>query len=410
MGIARQAAFPAARAAARPVTGYRTRPDWVLADELYVQDWAQGLYWSGGRIVELADVLASSRNSPMVEADADGVLRSALANAPLVSNGGLSAWLSRTNKSTNYNANPPALIAMTDGTSFTAAATNVAAQGGDANSRWGVVDAAAQILAAGLAGVCTAGRAYRINDTAGAAAADLNLLGAAGNTNVHTVSAYILGTGNAKLGTGLAGATFALQFALSSGFVRRAASGTPGSTQGGRVIALAGADVFAILPQYEEGSFASPPIITTGGTATRQAENLTMSGLALAPGRKIRVKAAYNRTPASKCVLSHHRTDANNYIEIYANGTACHARVVRGGAEEANINVAAAIPTNGTPFEAELTLAANGISLAVDGGAPASSGAITMPDVTAMTTHKAGSDAAPANHANTQLKRFSIAA
>jgi hypothetical protein len=72
------------------------------------------------------------------------------------------------------------------------------------------------------------------------------------------------------------------------------------------------------------------------------------------------------------------------------------------------IREVAALPVDGTVADIELTVNADSISLSVDGSAPASSGAVTMPTLSSLTTHKLGSDATPANWANGALAYIGV--
>jgi hypothetical protein len=175
------------------------------------------------------------------------------ANRPTVS--------ARYNKCTNNNANPVDLTGMT--------------KSGDAAAVLSVVDDSAALAAAVAAGVIPAGKAtsgkvYLLDNTAGVAQAYANAAGTTGNLNSHTVSAYVRGTGTARVGTNSV-ATIP-QTPLTGAYQRvvfTAASGTTGQTL--YVTAEPGAVVYFILNDMRESVHAIPgiptPQVVTGSGA-----------------------------------------------------------------------------------------------------------------------------------------------
>lgn len=164
----------------------------------------------------------------------------------------------RTNKCNNYNANPTDLTGLT--------------KTGDAAATLTLVDDTASLTTANLGTICTSGKVYKLDNSAGstAAIATQGTTGSAntGNTNAHSLSAWMRGTGTARLRlTGVNSTTLA----LSSTYTKwKTENVTPSaSTDNWSVWASAGAVVYFILNQLEEGATASPIIITQGSSASR---------------------------------------------------------------------------------------------------------------------------------------------
>lgn len=165
----------------------------------------------------------------------------------------------RTNKCTNWNANPVDLSGVV--------------KSGDAAAVLSVVDDVASLAAAGLAAICFSGKVFKLDNSAGTTAAFATVVGGTGNTNIHSVSGWIRG-GTGALGIGgIARPTFAASGAYRKLVVENQTPGSSSGTWG--ISADAGQVVYFILNQLEEGSFASPPIITTGAAATRAGDLLT---------------------------------------------------------------------------------------------------------------------------------------
>jgi len=123
-----------------------------------------------------SDSAATTRN-------ASGKLVAVLANTPRFDHDeagnalGLRIEPVSTNKCTNTNVNP------TDTSGFT--------KGGDANSTISVVDAPAGLLeAADLEQLCTNGKVFYLDNSAGTSNAYVDIAGEVGNTNIHSASVY----------------------------------------------------------------------------------------------------------------------------------------------------------------------------------------------------------------------------
>ena len=167
----------------------------------------------------------------------------------------------RTNLCTNYNANPDAAL------------TNVV-KSGDAAATLTRVDDSSALATAGLSGVCTSGFAFRLDNSSGAANAFATIQGGAGNTNQHTASVYIRTNGTeCRLQIeSTAGSTATTKAA----YERETFSASPAAA-GNKflIVATPGAVATFVLNQFEEGAFASSPIVTAGASATRAADVVT---------------------------------------------------------------------------------------------------------------------------------------
>lgn len=206
-----------------------------------------------------------------------------VATQPRITDRGLLIEGARTNKCTNYNAAPQALVTPTTAAAFNAAVSGLAASAGDANALFGVVDDTAELLAAGLQNICTNGRVFKIDNSACAATSSVSVLGATGNTNAHYYSTY----GRATAGTGTVGRSASGSGAASisgASYTRVGASLTPaGAAETLRIQAVAGAIVYFILNQLEEGAFVSSPIPVAGASATRPADVCSIAASITAP-------------------------------------------------------------------------------------------------------------------------------
>lgn len=270
-------------------------------------------YWNVNRIGTQAEMLADLRNSIATGYDADGTLRSYPVNTPVIPRGvGLLARGQRTNKDTNFNANPVDLTGVTlEGASGGAADPGVTLT---------IVDNPAQLAAAGLSGICTSGKVYRLNNPPGGSAARAVFNGVPGNLNSHALSCYMRGTGNAQLRF-QGGAN--VQVALTPNFQRVTAVGAANSAAFPMyVLALAGSDVYFVLNQLEEGSYVTDPIVVAGSALPRLADSITApnfasqaAALGLGDGVAGRVVASLTSLGENKSLLCM-GPDSLNFLEL----------------------------------------------------------------------------------------------
>lgn len=163
----------------------------------------------------------------------------------------------RTNKCTCMKRNPTVT-------------TNMSPSGTGTNGGLSIVTDMSAITAAGLERSCTLGAFYRLNNSTGSSTATVNMTSAGfGNTNPHSMSAFVKHSGGACVlrFDSNAGAVIVPQ---SSIFVRvKSENVTPTSQYNQlQITAGPGAIVDFILPQLEEGAFATSPICQLDQTAS----------------------------------------------------------------------------------------------------------------------------------------------
>jgi hypothetical protein len=185
---------------------------------------------------------------------------------------GYSNWPARTNKVTCRKYNP------VDTTNIT--------KSGDAAAVLSVVDDTAALTAAGLIGICTSGKVYRLDNSAGVSGANAIPAGAVGNMNQHSFSVYLRG-GTGSFGDDWGG-LYSPAFIASESYQQLTKTHIPvDSSRRMRVVADAGQIIYFILPQLEEGAFNTPPIFDpdedTLATVTRPATNLSMPTAGVLP-------------------------------------------------------------------------------------------------------------------------------
>lgn len=232
-------------------------PSWVPEGASFAADFLNQRYY---RTAEPPCVRASPAYAPNLA----GVYQSFSNNQLRLTDAGLYVpEPMRTNKCTNFNANPTDLTGLT--------------KFGDAASVLSVVDDAAMIEDAGLGGICTSGLVVRLDNTAGSAEAGCIFSGVVGNTNTHSFSVWarsILGA-NGRIGVaGFLGGIGSISFATS--YRRESISGTPvNGSQASSIRVNGGGTVYFILNQLEEASAASSPIVVDGQARFRAAETIT---------------------------------------------------------------------------------------------------------------------------------------
>lgn len=248
-----------------PAPGFSAGTIWWQPGDVLALDFVNGRYMREGGAASLAAVLSASRTSPATWFTQADVLRTFAANAPAITDRGLYAGEQRINKCRNFNANPTDLTGVS--------------KAGDAAATLTLVDDTAELAAAGLGEVCTSGMAFKLDNSAGATNAQAYVTGNSGNTNVHTMSVYMRSTGSVRMVLSSSGGT---NWTGPAVYTRLSATVTPANSSQQLVIeAAAGKIVWFVLNQLEEGSFASPPVVTEGGTGTtRLADAITIPDFA----------------------------------------------------------------------------------------------------------------------------------
>lgn len=174
-----------------------------------------------------------------------------------------------TNKSTNYNANP------TSTTGFTTS--------GDANGVLSVVDDSAALAAAGLDLICTSGKVYKADNSAGSGSFTVTFPGTVGNTNKHSASLYVRSDGTGQVCRLFLGADYLV---INNGPWTRYAleNQTPdGNTRKITLLVDAHETVYFVLNQLEESAFATSVIVTQGASASRSADRPYIDSLTQYP-------------------------------------------------------------------------------------------------------------------------------
>jgi hypothetical protein len=167
----------------------------------------------------------------------------------------------RTNKQTAFNFNP-------------ASGSGILVSG-SVSAVLSIVSDSTELAAAGLDVLCSNQEVWKLDNSLGVTNANAELPGTPGNTNAHTLSVWVRGTGNCRIRT--TSATGA-QAELTSSYVRRVVTVTPGASDRMWVNIAPGGVVFFIGQQLEEGSFATSLIPVQGSALTRNADIATMTG------------------------------------------------------------------------------------------------------------------------------------
>lgn len=238
-------------------------PQWVRdlnANAIAAWDFAHSRYWAGSDKT-LAQVTSYTRAGSALADNLAVVYSSFGANVARITDRGILLEPSVQNKCTNPNANP----------------VNTAdiLKSGDAASILSVVDDTAALAAAGLGSICTSGKVYKLDNSAGVGVAQASVAGSPGNTSNHTCTAFIRGgTGRIQEDWNGNGANFA----ASASYVRRSSgSVVPGNSAAKLGIrANAGQVIYFVLNQLEQAVTPSSPIVTSGSAVTRADDALTL--------------------------------------------------------------------------------------------------------------------------------------
>lgn len=273
-----------------------------------------------------------------------------------------------------------------------------------------IVDDSAALTAAGLGNICN-GRVVKI-DTAGCTTfGRVNIEGTTGNTNARSLSMYGRGTGwTGKLIMDLS-SDKAYRPTVSNNYsLLKHENRTPLGTSEKIALLLNPNYIFYfILPQLEEGAFATSPIITQGATATRAAvlPNLGSSGNT----KTSSITGVYHITPQAIGASPGNRwrfasyTDANNYIGVLYNGINV---IFRKRVAGTNYDATRAVTESaGTTYKVVWRINAdNSTDLFVNGTKGTGNANTTAPVF--GTTVVIGSDGNSANYSQGQLKTFQL--
>lgn len=209
------------------------------------------------------------RSSAATAYDSLGNLIPFIAEEPRITDLGLWIEPGRTNKVDCFNANVAEAVGATSVAGITATGLTLT-----------VVDDTAAIAAAGLAQICTSGKAVRVVNTSGSTQFVL-FDGTPGNTNAHAVSAFVRTTTPfTGIVLGIDGSVFSTAHSLTTAYQRIDGVITPTASNKKMLLRVANGDTLIfVLQQYEEGAYPTTPIVTLGNPATRNNDFLVFNGL-----------------------------------------------------------------------------------------------------------------------------------
>ncbi len=233
-----------------------------------------GDYRQSGAEIALDSVLSFSRASTATYWPASGTMVSAGNDFARIDHApgsavalGLLIEAGATNKCAINNHDPSLLAGLT--------------LNGDPAATLTVVDDSVALATAGLSSVCTTGMVYKLDNSAGSAFATVSISGTTGNTIDHAASVWWREVAGYGVSLYLSG-TYLSPAPITTSYAKKVSVQTPASTGAKSVIyATAGAVVYFILNQLEEGTQSSSEILTNGASATREADSaglITLSG------------------------------------------------------------------------------------------------------------------------------------
>jgi len=155
--------------------------------------------------------------------------------------------------------------------------TNIS-KSGDAAAVLSVVDDTAALAAAGLSSICTSGKVYKLDNSAGTTNANVEILGSTGNTNPHSASLFARkeGAGTSNL-LWLASPyqTAPITQASYTSIAIQNQVAVNGLTW--RLVSAAGAIVYFILPQLVESPYLMPFVAAVDDAAAAVSVTSTAS-------------------------------------------------------------------------------------------------------------------------------------
>lgn len=335
----------------------------------------------------LAGVLAGqytfARNSISPARSSTGALTSFAANTIRQTDLGLLIEPARTNKCQRFNANPTNTTGMT--------------LVGDAAATLTVVDDSAALAAAGLNTVCTSGKVFKFDNSAGTGNAFCIIPGAVGNLNQHIQSCYGRGSGSWAFGlhAGVDSGGVGLA-ALGAAYARRnGVSGSVPTTTSGemRIQVTAGTVLYFILYQLEEGPAVTSPIVVSGAAATRPKDDFVITH-SVASGQDFTLvfEVEFSRdTGALQTALTLSDGSAANRISLLRSS----AGSFRGDVVIASVTTAlgGTAKAGARTLKGALSRSGNTYALVLDGGAEATQVLAGMPNLTTLIVGNSTSDA-----------------
>ncbi|ABS63559.1 hypothetical protein Plav_1944 [Parvibaculum lavamentivorans DS-1] len=309
-------------------------------------DFATGAYLRAGHAASPGDMFVCVRSSPALMQGEDGLHVFAADEAPVLPGIGLDVWGQFQNRCTNHNANPAGLVNISKG---------------GAAAVLSVVDDAAALAEAGLSGVCSSGKVYKLDNSAGSGVAWAWAAGQFASATPHTPSLYYRGSacqlGFAQSGgASVSGARTDLPASAAYVAAEGPAYAPSSSSRWWALYAGPGATVHFVLNQLVESSFAVPPIVTGGAAATRFASDIVIPAFdVLAPafalgegfrGRDI-IDLVRLSDPSPRTIWSRGTDDGNCITLAIGTGNKLRLSVRNGGADDLVLETAEAFAAPG---------------------------------------------------------------
>jgi hypothetical protein len=236
---------------------------WYDPDASGHADFRGGNYRLNGAGSTLAGIFDTITTSAQIVTNANGSLHPIAANTAPLCDRGLELWENRTNRCTNRNANPTDLTGVTPSGDVLATLTRV-----DDSANMG----GGSILNALLTAATINGFVYKLDNSAGSTDAFATISGTVAVVGACRGSIVYRGSaGRIEIG----GVT-AVSFGASTPYARVGGSRTAAATsEQMRIAAPAGAAIYFILNQLENGAFDTAPIVVNAATAARNAPLIT---------------------------------------------------------------------------------------------------------------------------------------
>lgn len=331
-----------------------------------------------------------TRTGAGTASDLGGAVTAFATGIARITDRGLLIEEARTNKVTIFNANPTSLAGAT--------------RAGDASAVLTLVNDAAALAAAGLGSVVTSGQVFRLDNTAGTTSCVVTIDGATGNTNPHSLSGWVRGTGTGvrvrlnSVNTATVVPTPGYQRIITANVI-------PSSTINiWSIWADSGAVIWFTLPQLEEAVFVTSPIVTAGASATRGVDAATIAyGVAAGQDMTLYGEVEFARdTGATQSVLAAW-LDAANHVWIHRN--AAGTMVARVRIAGVNTDIVGPSRPGARTVKAALSRAGAVWTLIVDGGGATTATAGGMPG---LPTLSLGSLPPVSLLANDTLRRVAV--
>lgn len=299
----------------------------------------------------------------------------------------------RTNKVSVHNIDPAGTGGLTAG------------GGGSTPPGLSVVADPVALAAAGLDGLSPGGRVYRLDNSGGTAFAYLNFPGGSGTLTDHVGSAWVRG-GSGRLATSLgASATGSVGFGASAHYRRivTAAMPCPSPTTRLSITADAGQVVWFTLFQFEEGAFATSPILTPGASATRGGDQAAMM-LAVGAGQDFTEhgEVAFTRdTGVAQTLGEGHDGSGQNGWRVHRTAAGLLRAAVTIAGVETEVGAVAKVGARTVRWG--LVRSGDAYGLVVDG---APTGSATLPGMAALTALRIGARRTGAEALNDTVRRM----